>query len=307
MKTIISRFISNLLTLATIVTLTFVLVRQAPGGPFDNEKPLPPDIKLKLEAQFCLDRPLFNQYVNCFLPNLMKGKLGPSYSHRARMVEDIIAEGLPLTMQLGALVLTISMMLGLTAGIIAAIFHNRRTDHTVMAGATIGITLPEFVIGPALILVFVMWFKIFPRQGWDSALAMVLPVSTMAFYYLAVIARLTRGGMLEVLSEEYILAARARGLPRWKVIVKHALRGGLRPTITYFGPATAGIFAGGSIVVEKMFNLSGIGSLFIGAAQNSDYTLIMGTTIVYSVILVSLNTLVDVGYVILDPRLRRKA
>lgn len=303
-RTILSRVAWSVLTLLVAITAIFILVRLAPGGPLDGERILPDAVKHELEARWRLDLPLHAQYVH-FLGDLIRFDLGPSYRHQGRTVQSLIIEGLSTTLALGGSAMACAILLGLGFGIIAAVRHNRATDYSIMAVAMLGVAIPEFVIGPVLVLVFAMWLGWVPAQGWGTAAHYALPVATLTVYYTAVISRITRGKMLEVLRLDYIRTARAKGVSEWRVVFHHALRGGVTATVTYVGVATAGILTGGALVVEKIFNIPGIAKYFLDAAVSFNYPLVMGTSITFLVMLISLNLAVDVVYVILDPRQRR--
>jgi oligopeptide transport system permease protein len=286
-----------------VITVTFFMVRFAPGGPFSTEKAVIPEVKAALEAQYKLDQPLLSQYLS-YLGDVLHGDLGPSFKYPGRSVNELIASGLPATLELGVYALLIAVLLGMTAGLIAAIKPNTWRDYLPMSAAMIGICLPTMLLGPLLVLVFGLKLEWLPVSGWgDIPGDKVLPSLTLGLAYAAYVARLTRGGMLEVLSQDYIRTARAKGLPERVVILKHALRGGLIPVVAYLGPALAGVLSG-SFVVETVFQIPGLGRFFVQAAFNRDYTMILGTTIFLAVLIIVFNLLSDVLAAWLNPRLR---
>lgn len=285
-----------------IVTLTFTLLRLAPGGPFDNERNVSPEIRRANEAQYGLDQPLWKQYVR-YWNDLLHGDLGPSYRYAGRRVREMIADGLPVSLELGCLGMAVALLIGVSAGVVAALRPNTWTDYVPMSLAMTGVCVPTFVAGPLLILVFALGLKWFNPSGWDGPEDRVLPALTLGLHYAAYLARLTRGGMLETLSQDFIRTARAKGASERRVVLRHALRGGLLPTVSYLGPALAGIVSG-SFVVETIFQIPGLGRHFVTAAFNRDYTMVLGTVIFYAALIVVFNLLVDVLQVFLNPRLR---
>jgi oligopeptide transport system permease protein len=307
----IRRLLGAVPTLFIIVTLAFFMMRVAPGGPFDGERRLPPEIEANILAAYNLDRPLHEQYV-LYLGRLLRGDLGPSFRTRDFSVTEMIAAGAPVSMRLGLLSVTAAVFLGMTLGVFAALRQNRLADYSVMTLAMVGITVPTFVTAPLLTLVFgVYGVEIFglnlslPVGGWnDGALRnMILPVTVLALPQVAVVARLTRGSMVEVLRSNYIRTARAKGLSSYRVVTRHALRTGLLPLVSYLGPAIAAL-ATGSLVVEQIFGLPGIGRYFVQGALNRDYTLVMGVVIFYAALIILLNLVADILYRVLDPRVR---
>lgn len=286
-----------------VITITFFLVRAAPGGPFSTEKAVSPQVKAALEAQYQLDLPAHEQYFS-YLSDLAKGDFGPSFNYTGRSVDELIFQGLPVTAELGFYALLIALVIGTISGVIAALKPNSAQDYVPMGIAMVGICMPSFLLGPTLVLVFAIWLEWLPVSGWgDIPGDKILPSITLGAMYAAYIARLSRAGMLEVLSQDYLRTARAKGLPEYKVILKHALRGGLLPVITYLGPAFAGLLSG-SFVVETVFQVPGLGRFYIQAAFNRDYTMILGTTIFLATLIVLFNLLSDVLAAWLNPRLR---
>ena len=301
----IVRLMQAIPVLFTVITATFFLIRQAPGGPFDSEKPVIPAVKRALEAKYNLDQPIFQQYLSYF-GDLFKGDMGPSFKYPGWQVEDLIMSGLPITAELALYALLVALVIGVLAGSLAALKPNSPQDYIPMSLAMIGICFPTFLLGPLLVLIFGFGLNLVPVSGWgDLPGDKILPSITLGAAYAAYVARLTRGGMLEVLNQDYIRTARAKGLPEWVVVCKHALRGGLIPTVSFLGPAFAGLLAG-SFVVETIFQIPGLGRFYVQAAFNRDYTMILGTTIFLSTLIVVFNLLSDLLATWLNPRLRQQ-
>lgn len=291
-------------TLLLLVTLAFFLVRFAPGGPFDFERALPPEIEANLLAKYKLDASLWEQYVS-YLGDLVRGDLGPSFQYRDYTVNELIADGLPVSMLLGGLAMLLALLLGIGAGSLAALHRNRWQDRTVMTLAMTGISIPNFVVAPILILLFAIWLDLLPAGGWNDAspLHLVLPVLALALPYVAYIARLTRSSLLEVLHSDFIRTARAKGLGPKTVILRHALKPALLPVVSYLGPTAAGVMTG-SVVIEQIFGIPGVGRFFVQGTLNRDYTLVLGVVIFYGALVILFNLLVDLVYAWLDPRVR---
>jgi oligopeptide transport system permease protein len=291
-------------TLFVIVTAAFFVMRLAPGGPFDQEQTLPPAIAANLEAAYGLDQPVLVQYGN-YLGALARGDLGPSFKYKDFRVSELIARGLPVTVTIGTLALLIAVGLGVPLGMAAGLRHNGALDHAVMGVALIGIAIPNFVVAPVLALGFGVKLGWLPVAGWEpgNARYLVLPVVTLALPFVAYIARLTRGSLLEVLQAPYMRAARAKGLERGALLRRHALKPTLLPVISFLGPAAAALLTG-SLVVEQVFGLPGVGRYFVQGAINRDYTLVMGMVIFYAALILLLNLAVDLLYGLLDPRIR---
>lgn len=290
-------------TLLLLVTLAFFLMRLAPGGPFDSERALPPAIEASLQAQYHLDAPLWDQYLR-YLGNLLRGDLGPSFQYRDYTVNELIAIGFPVSALLGGLALVLALVLGLAAGLYAGLHRNRPADHGVMAAAMTGISIPNFVLAPLLVLVFAIYLDWLPAGGWGlSATQIVLPVLALALPQVAYIARLTRAALVEVLGSPWIRTAHAKGLPPRLIILRHALKPVLLPVVSYLGPATAGVLTG-SVVIEQIFGLPGLGRYFVQGALNRDYTLVLGVVVFYGALIILLNLLVDLAYGWLDPKVR---
>jgi len=302
-KLIFFRLLKAIPVLLVIATITFFMLRLTPGGPFDREKPIKdPEIKKQLEAHYGLDKPLSAQYLE-FIGKLVVGDLGPSFKHSNRTVNEVIVKAFPVSAELGLWSLLVALGLGLTAGMIASIKPNSFLDYTPMTLAMVGICVPTFVMGPILILVFSLKLEWFNASGWDQWADRVLPALTLGGVYAAYVARLTRGGMLEVMSQDYIRTARAKGASEARVLLKHGLRGGLMPVVAFLGPAVAGLISG-SFVVETIFQIPGLGRHFVEAAFNRDYTMVMGTVLFFAALIILLNLLVDIIQVWLNPRLR---
>jgi oligopeptide transport system permease protein len=285
-----------------VVTVVFFMIRFAPGGPFDSEKQVPPEIMKNLEAKYHLDEPLWKQYFR-YWGDLAHFDLGPSFKYANRTVNEIIAESLPVSIELGFISLFWALLIGVTAGGIAAVKPNSLFDYIPMSFSILGICLPTFVIGPLFVLVFGIWLGWLPVAGWNGWQDRILPSLTLGFAYAAYISRLTRGGLMEIRNQDFIRTARAKGLSERRILVKHALRGGILPVVSYMGPALAGIISG-ALVTETIFGIPGLGRFFIQSAVNRDYTVVMGTALLYFSLIFVCNFLVDVVYVFLDPRVR---
>jgi oligopeptide transport system permease protein len=287
-------------TLWVIATLTFFMMRLAPGGPFQSEREIPAAAKEALLARYGLDRPLPEQYGR-FLVNAVRLDFGPSYKYPTQQVKEIIASAFPVSLELGMWALLLALALGVPLGVIAASRQNTGVDYLTMSATLLGVSIPNFVLGPLLILVFSLTLYWLPPALWLGPANRVLPVVTLAAIYLAYIARLTRGGMLETLRQDYIRTARAKGLPERSVIFGHALKLGILPVVSYLGPAVSRIIMG-SIVIEQVFAVPGLGRQLVAAAFNRDYTLVLGIVLFYAGFLLVLNLVVDVAYSFLDPR-----
>ncbi len=304
----IRRIVIGIPTLWAIITVCFFLMRLTPGGPFDSEAPVPPEILTNLRASYHLDDPLWQQYFS-YLGNLLHGDFGPSFKYRDFTVTELIAQGFPVSLQNGAAALVLAVVIGVFLGIVAALAQNTRRDYAVSAIAMTGIVIPNFIMGHLLILIFGLWLKdsIFqlPAGGWeDGAFAnRILPVVCLALPYVAYIARIARGSMIEALHANYIRTARAKGLPFRTVVLRHALTSAMMPVVTFLGPATAFILTG-SMVVETIFQIPGIGRYFVQGALNRDYTLVMGVTILSAALVIFMNIVVDMIYSVLDPHVR---
>ena len=300
------RLLTSIPTLLVIVTIAFFMMRVAPGGPFDRERALPVEIERNVLKAYHLDQPLLLQYRD-YLLGVLHGDFGPSFKYRDFTVAELLATGFPVSLEIGGLAIGLAIGLGITLGTLAALRQNAGFDHAVMAGAMTGITVPNFVMAPLLTLIFGVWLRWLPVAGWNGGAApnLVLPVIALALPQIAYVARLTRGSMIEVLHANYIRTARAKGLPERIVVVRHALKGALMPVISYLGPATAQVVTG-SVVIETIFGIPGIGRYFVQGALNRDYTLVMGTVITYAVLIILLNLAVDLLYGLLDPKVKQR-
>ena len=287
-------------TLWVIATAAFFLVHMAPGGPFQSEREIPATAKAQLVHSYGLDQPLHIQYLR-FLSHAARLDFGPSYKYPAKQVREIIAEALPVSAELAAWALLLALLIGVPIGILAATRQNTGWDYAAMGVALAGVSVPNFVLGPVLVLLLSLTLYIFPPALWQGPMSRVLPVITLATAYVAYIARLTRAGMLEVLRQDYIRTARAKGLSERVVVTKHALKLGILPVVSYLGPAAARIMMG-SVVVESIFQVPGLGRYLVNAAFNRDYTLVLGEVLFYASFLLVLNLIVDVAYSFLDPR-----
>ena len=289
--------------LLAVITLTFVMVHSAPGGPFDEEKAVSPEVLVKLNERYNLNEPLVVQYFD-YLGNVLQGDFGPSFRYPSRSVTELISIGLPITFELALYAILFALMLGIIAGVISSLRPNTAYDYVPMTIAMAGICIPSIVLGPSLTLIFGIQLNWLPVTGWgDIPGDKVLPTITLGTAYAAYCARLTRGGMLEILNQDFIRTARAKGISEFRVVVVHALRGGLTPVIAFLGPAMAGLLAG-SFVVETIFGIPGLGRFYVEAAFNRDYTMILGTSIFFSCLIISFNLLSDIVAASLNPKLR---
>ena len=300
---ILKRLGTAIPVLLAVITLTFFMVHSAPGGPFDEEKAVSPEVLIKLNERYNLNEPLWKQYFD-YLSNVIQGDFGPSFRYPSRSVTELISIGLPITFELALYAILFALMLGIVAGVISSLRPNTAYDYIPMTAAMAGICIPSIILGPSLTLVFGIWFEWLPVTGWgDMPGDKILPVITLGTAYAAYCARLTRGGMLEVLNQDFIFTARAKGLSEFRVVIIHALRGGLIPVIAFLGPAMAGLLAG-SFVVETIFGIPGLGRFYVEAAFNRDYTMILGTSIFFSCLIIFFNLLSDLVAASLNPRLR---
>jgi oligopeptide transport system permease protein len=306
MRYFLTRLAGAIPTLLIIVTATFFLMRAAPGGPFDQEQTLPPEIIANLQSSYGLDQPIWIQYGR-YVRSLMHGDFGPSFKYKDFTVTELIAQGFPVTLELGLVAIALALAIGIPLGIFAALRHNRAADHAAMLIAVMGIAIPSFVMLPFLGLMFGIKLHWLPVAGWEpnSPRYLLLPVIALALPPLAYIARMTRGSMLEVLRSDFIRTARAKGLPLRSIVMTHALRPALIPVASYLVPAVAAIMTG-SLVVESIAGLPGIGRYLVQGALNRDYTLVLGMVIIYSTLLIGMGLLVDLLYLWLDPRVGRR-
>jgi oligopeptide transport system permease protein len=296
------RLLSAIPTLLVLLAVSFALIRVAPGGPFDAEKQIPPEIQERLNAVYHLDEPLYQQFGR-YLGGLLQGDFGPSFQYKDYTVTELIAAGFPVSLKLGGLAMLLALVVGISIGTLAALKQNSRADYAVMAVAMTGISIPNFVFAPLLVLVFAVTLRWLPAGGLGDWHNLVLPVIALALPQIAYIARLTRGSMIEVLRSDFIRTARAQGLPTLEIILGHALKPALVPIVSYLGPATAGIITG-SVVIEQIFGVPGLGRYFVQGALNRDYTLVMGIVVFFGVLIIAFNFLVDLAYRWLDPRVK---
>jgi oligopeptide transport system permease protein len=300
----ITRIAGAIPTLLILITISFFLIRVAPGGPFDSEKDLPPEIQKNLEAKYHLDEPLYKQYFR-YLGDVVQGDFGPSFQYKDYTVTELIAKGFPVSLTIGGFALLFALIMGITLGTVAAVRQNSWVDYLLMSTAMTGISVPNFVVAPLLILFFAVYRNWFPAGGWGDGHwnYLVLPVLALSLRYIAYIARLMRGSMIEILRSDYIRTAKAKGLSMTQTVLKHALKPALMPVVSYLGPAAAGIITG-SVVIEKIFGVPGLGRYFVQGALNRDYTLVMGVIIFIGVLIVIFNLIVDILYAVLDPKIR---
>ena len=305
---IIRRLVSLIPTLFLIVTFSFFIMKAAPGGPFSAERSVPPEVLANINKVYHLDEPLMKQYVR-YLGDMLQGNLGPSFRYKDYTVNELIGNTLPNSLILGITALCGALFFGLLVGLISAVKRNSLADYAAMSVAVIGISIPLFVIGPILMFIFAVKLKWLPTSGWitgrQGLKTLVMPALALSLPYFAYIARLSRASILDVLRSDYIRTAYAKGLSYPTVLFKHALKGAMLPVISYLGPAFAGIITG-SVVIEKIFLVPGLGTFFVQSALNRDYTLIMGTVIMYSIILIMMNFFVDILYAVIDPRISYK-
>lgn len=303
LQLILKRLLVAIPVLIIVASLTFFLVRLAPGGPFDSEKAVSPQVLKNLNEVYNLNAPLYEQYFD-YMANALTGDFGPSFRYPGRSVSEMILTGLPVTFELAFYAIIFAAFLGLIAGIVAAVKKNTALDYIPMAIAMLGICMPTFLLGPLLVLIFGLNLEIMPVSGWDTLPGdKVLPAITLGAAYAAYIARLSRGGMLETLNQDYVRTARAKGLSEFKVVMVHAIRGGLIPVLAFLGPAIAGLI-GGSFVVETIFQIPGLGRFYVEAAFNRDYTMILGTTIFFSALIIFFNLLSDIAVAVFNPQAR---
>jgi oligopeptide transport system permease protein len=303
---LVRRLLISVPTLLIIVTIAFFMMRVAPGGPFDQERALPPEIERNMLAAYNLNAPLIVQYWD-YLKGVIHGDFGPSFKYRDFTVAELLWSGFPASLRVGGIAIALAVVIGVTLGTIAALRQNSGIDYAVMATAMTGITIPNFVMAPLLTLVLGVYLGWLPVAGWGGGAPrfLILPVIALALPQIAYIARLTRGSMIETLNANFVRTARAKGLREQIVVVRHTLRGALLPVISYLGPATAQIMTG-SVVIETIFGIPGIGRYFVQGALNRDYTLVMGTVIVYGVLIILLNLVVDLLYGLLDPKVKQR-
>jgi oligopeptide transport system permease protein len=300
----LKRLLGAIPTLLILMTLAFFMMRAAPGGPFDTEKTLPPEIQANLDKKYHLDEPLVQQYGR-YLWDLAHGDFGPSFQYKDYSVNELIATGFPVSLRLGLSAIAIALIIGVGLGTLAALRQNSATDYSVMTLAMTGISIPNFVLAPIMILVFAVYLGWLPAGGWNDGAFRntILPIIGLALPQIAYISRLMRGSMIEVLRSNPIRTARAKGLPERVVILRHALKPALLPVVSFLGPATAAVITG-SVVIEQIFGIPGLGRYFVQGALNRDYTLVMGVVVFYGALIILFNFLVDLVYALLDPKVR---
>ncbi|MBN8555243.1 MAG: ABC transporter permease subunit [Deltaproteobacteria bacterium] len=301
LKYILKRIGGGVVTLFIVITLSFFMMRLAPGGPFSKDRAYPPEILRNIEAKYHLDKPLLVQYGIYLERVIFHFDLGPSTRYADRSVNELIASGFEYSARIGLGALIFSVFVGLCAGLIAALNHNKFLDYFPMSISMIGVSMPDFVLANILMLVFALQLGWLPVAGIDSFSGYILPSATLGLIFASSIARLTRGGMLEILGQDFVRTARAKGLSQRTILWRHTLKGGLVPVVSYLGPAIASMMTG-SLIVEKVFNIPGLGRFFVDSATNRDYTLAMGSVIVFAVLIIALNIFVDCVYGLLDPR-----
>ena len=303
-KFILKRVLEALPTLFILITFSFFLMRLAPGSPFTSERAYPPEVMANIEAKYHLNEPLHKQYI-LYLKNLAQGDFGPSFKYKDQSVNDLIASAFPVSFKLGMTAFAFAVLIGIFAGSLAALNQNSRWDYLLMSFSMIGVVMPSFVFAPLLVLLFAITLGWVPAGGWNggAALYMILPVASLTIGYVAGIARIMRGSMIEVLHSNFIRTAKAKGLSTARIILKHALRPALLPVITYLGPAFVGIITG-SMVIESVFGLPGMGQLFVNGALNRDYSLVLSLTILVGTLTILFNAIVDILYAVIDPKIR---
>ncbi|HYF22365.1 MAG TPA: oligopeptide ABC transporter permease OppB [Caulobacteraceae bacterium] len=304
LRFLLRRLLVAIPTLFLVITVAFFMMRAAPGGPFDSDRKLPAEILKNVEAKYGLDKPLPVQYAN-YLSDVVRGDFGPSLKYRDKTVWQLVQEGFPISAKIGLTALALAAVVGVAVGVFAALRQNRGADYAATAVGVLGVTIPTFVTAPLLILLFGSMLGWLPSGGWNEGalLNMILPVTVLALPQVAIISRLTRAGMIEVLRSNYIRTARAKGLPESRIVTEHALRAALLPLVSYLGPAMAGLITG-SLVVEQIFQLPGLGRSFVIGALQRDYTVVMGVVILYATLIIVLNLIADLLYAVLDPRVR---
>jgi oligopeptide transport system permease protein len=304
LKYSLRRLLAAIPTLLLLIAFAFFMIRAAPGGPFDTERQLLPEIEANLRAAYYLDEPLYQQFGR-YLWGVIRFDFGPSFQYRDFTVTELIMTGFPVSLTLGGLAMLVALVVGVSAGCLAALRQNSLTDHGVMAVSMTGISVPNFVMAPLLVLVFAVYLRWLPAGGLGqgSLKNLVLPVVSLALPQIAYLSRLTRGSMIEVLRSGFIRTARAQGLPEWQIVFRHALKPALIPVVSYLGPATAAVITG-SVVIEQIFGVPGLGRFFVTGALNRDYTLVMGVVVFYGVLIIAFNFLVDLAYAWLDPKVK---
>ncbi len=304
LKFTLKRLLEAIPTLLVLITITFFLMRFAPGGPFSGERSLPPQILQNIEAKYGLDKPAYRQYFS-YLGGLLQGDLGPSFKYKDYTVNELVAQALPVSAKIGVVAFIFTVLTGVAVGTLAALKQNTWVDFTLMSTAMAGVVMPSFVLAPLLVYVFAIQLGWLPAGGWNEGRIqyMILPVLGMSLLYVAAFARIMRGSMIEVMHAPFIRTARAKGVPRYQIVLRHALRPALLPVVSYMGPAFVGIITG-SVVIETIFGLPGLGKLFVNGALNRDYSLVLGLTILIGAFTILFNAIVDIVYALIDPRIR---
>jgi oligopeptide transport system permease protein len=304
LKFILKRLLESIPTLLVLITVSFFMMRFAPGNPFSTERGLAPEVMANIQQKYGLDKPVYQQYLT-YLGNLVQGDLGPSFKYKDFSVNDLVSKALPVSATIGSLAFLLALGLGVSLGIMAALRQNSWVDYTSMSLAMLGVVMPSFVLAPVLTLVFAIGLKWLPAGGWNGGQPqfLVLPVIGMTMYYISSIARIMRGSMIETMNSNFIRTARAKGLPLHHIILRHALRPAMLPVVSYLGPAFVGIITG-SVVIETIFGLPGIGQLFVNGALNRDYSMVLGLTILVGALTITFNAVVDILYAFIDPKIR---
>lgn len=304
LKFVLKRIFEAVPTLLVLITVSFFMMRLAPGSPFTGERNLPPAVLANIEAKYHLNDPIWLQYLN-YLKQLAHGDFGPSFKYKDYSVNELLAQSLPVSVEIGLYAFIVALVIGVGLGILAALKQNSWLDYITMGVAMTGVVIPSFVKAPLLVLIFAIWLKWLPAGGWNGGAAynLILPVSALAIGYISSIARIMRGSMIEVMNSPFIRTARAKGLPTRYIVWKHALRPAMLPVISYLGPAFVGIITG-SIVIETIFGLPGIGQLFVNGALNRDYGMVLSLTILVGVLTIAFNAVVDILYAVIDPKIR---
>ncbi len=304
LKFILRRVLEAIPTLLILITISFFMMRLAPGSPFTGERNLPPEVMANIEAKYHLNDPLYKQYFN-YLGQLAQGDFGPSFKYKDYSVNELVASSFPTSAKLGLCAFIFAVVLGVSAGVVAALKQNTRWDYMVMGFAMTGVVIPSFVVAPLLVFIFAITLHWLPGGGWNGGELkfILLPMIALSLSYIASIARITRGSMIEVLHSNFIRTARAKGLPMRKIVFRHALKPALLPVLSYMAPAFVGIITG-SMVIETIFNLPGIGQLFVNGALNRDYSLVLSLTILVGALTILFNAVVDVLYAVIDPKIR---
>ncbi|WP_108650050.1 oligopeptide ABC transporter permease OppB [Dongshaea marina] len=304
LRFIFKRILEAIPTLLILITVSFFMMRLAPGNPFSSERALPPAIMHNIEAKYGLDKPMYQQYFN-YLGGLLKGDFGPSFKYQDYSVNDLVKAALPVSVKIGLCAFVMAIVLGVLLGMCAALKQNSWLDYLLMSFSMTGVVIPSFVVAPILVWIFAIWLKWLPAGGWNGGALpyLVLPVIGMGLAYIAYIARVMRGSMIEVLHSNYIRTAKAKGLSMRYIIVRHALRPALLPVVSFLGPAFVGIITG-SVVIETIFGLPGIGQLFVNGALNRDYSMVLGITILIGFLTITFNAIVDILYALIDPKIR---